>query len=95
MRWAVATVSGLSAKIQLDSIIISPVVVLVIVTNDNVFDVANLFDNRVKPRINRLTAHSVVPVAVNIVEVPHIEEFGDRDVEEGVAREDFAVVGGD
>jgi hypothetical protein len=85
VAWTVASVSSLSTINQLDSVVIAPVVVLVIVADNNVFDVANFFDDRVKSRVDRLAANDVDPVAVNIVEVPHVEEFGNRDVEEGVA----------
>ena len=80
--WTVSSMSCLSSEVKFDSIVISPVVVVVIMAAESCLDVSHLFEGSIETCIDREAADLLFLVAKNVLSVYHVHVFRQGDVEE-------------
>lgn len=89
---AVSAVASLSSIVKLDAVVVTPEVVVVIMSAEHGLDVAHLLECGIEASVNCLAANSLILLAINGVEVPQILILRKRNVEEGETWEWFTVL---
>jgi len=84
--------AGLSSIVQSDAMVITPEIILVVVTDVDRLNITNDFHRGIEASINRLAADSFILLAPDCVEVPKILVLGDWNMEESIARKDLAIL---
>jgi len=71
---------------ELNSIVIAPKIVVMVVSNVDTLDIANKLHCSEQTGVNCLTTDMLYPGTIDSFKVPHISKFRDRNMEESVAR---------